>query len=390
MIPFLATTASFAGLAILMLTIKPLRNIVRWIFEKIAVVAPAIIGYSFTLQKTDSVIFALLIAVLMIFLAIIITKKPVIKAAIRLCSAGMAICIAFCIFDFQGESLSVSMFLAYLIAYVGIWVVTSTVNIMLDKDESYFNYKMSFDFFATSTVISTLFTYAVLGVHGIFKLPVINDFSLMTQIPLGLVAAASVSFFVIGLFKKLLLFRTFRGVSVPESVINLQVRVNATDYHKVKNNLESLKKAIDRCYDNIEIYSPEEQDNIKKTRKMFYSLCSEFQKTQKWGPTEEVLYTNLKQNYLAYWDKYKKSDNKQSNSQSYKYEQNKNVSQAPLNDISKALALFMFDSLEDVTEEKLKKQRNMLLKAYHPDEGIADDTYSQRINTAYSLIKDCL
>ena len=56
-------------------------------------------------------------------------------------------------------------------------------------------------------------------------------------------------------------------------------------------------------------------------------------------------------------------------------------------EVQKALALFMFDSLEDITAESLKKQRNRLIKSFHPDMGNEDDTkYAQKINEAYMLL----
>ena len=56
-------------------------------------------------------------------------------------------------------------------------------------------------------------------------------------------------------------------------------------------------------------------------------------------------------------------------------------------EIEKALALFMFDSMSDVTEEALKKQRNALIKAFHPDNNEANEAYSQKINAAYELLR---
>ena len=57
--------------------------------------------------------------------------------------------------------------------------------------------------------------------------------------------------------------------------------------------------------------------------------------------------------------------------------------------LQKALALFMFDSLDDVTAESLKAQRNRLIKSFHPDTGSEDDNkYAQKINEAYTILLD--
>ena len=56
-------------------------------------------------------------------------------------------------------------------------------------------------------------------------------------------------------------------------------------------------------------------------------------------------------------------------------------------EIKKALALFMFDNIEDVTEDSLKKQRNLLIKTFHPDNEADGTKYAAKINTAYELLK---
>ena len=57
-----------------------------------------------------------------------------------------------------------------------------------------------------------------------------------------------------------------------------------------------------------------------------------------------------------------------------------------IGEVEKALALFMFDSMDDVTQDSLKKQRNALIKAFHPDNDEQNDSYSQKINAAYDLL----
>lgn len=56
-------------------------------------------------------------------------------------------------------------------------------------------------------------------------------------------------------------------------------------------------------------------------------------------------------------------------------------------EIQKALALFMFDSMADATPDNLKKQRNALIKAFHPDFGEDNATYAAKINNAYELLR---
>lgn len=62
------------------------------------------------------------------------------------------------------------------------------------------------------------------------------------------------------------------------------------------------------------------------------------------------------------------------------------MSEHDIDEIQKALALFMFDSMEEVTEDSLKRQRNTMIKAFHPDNNENNEAYSQKINTAYELL----
>lgn len=61
----------------------------------------------------------------------------------------------------------------------------------------------------------------------------------------------------------------------------------------------------------------------------------------------------------------------------------------PISILEKAKTLFMFDDMDinKITMNMLKKQRNRLLKTYHPDEGETNsDSYVQKINNAYDVL----
>ena len=68
------------------------------------------------------------------------------------------------------------------------------------------------------------------------------------------------------------------------------------------------------------------------------------------------------------------------------WEENNNVSE-----LQQAMALFMIDSIENITPEELKSFRNRLIKTFHPDlAGSADTKFAQKINNAYEIIKNHL
>ena len=57
-------------------------------------------------------------------------------------------------------------------------------------------------------------------------------------------------------------------------------------------------------------------------------------------------------------------------------------------ELQQAMALFMLDSLENITLEEVRAHRNRMIKAFHPDKGSAEDTkYAQRINNAYEILR---
>lgn len=78
-------------------------------------------------------------------------------------------------------------------------------------------------------------------------------------------------------------------------------------------------------------------------------------------------------------DQFRYGDSSQANQES---------ESAEMDEVQKALALFMFDSIDEVTQDALKKQRNVLIKAFHPDNNEANESYSQKINAAYDLLSN--
>ena len=57
-------------------------------------------------------------------------------------------------------------------------------------------------------------------------------------------------------------------------------------------------------------------------------------------------------------------------------------------DMKKAMALFMVEDIDEISLEKVKVQRNRLMKTFHPDVATEEDVkYAQTINKAYEVLK---
>lgn len=68
-----------------------------------------------------------------------------------------------------------------------------------------------------------------------------------------------------------------------------------------------------------------------------------------------------------------------------------NVGTMQRDELQQAMSLFMIDSMDAVTEDEIKQQRNRLIKAFHPDgNGEIDEKFAQKINAAYNVLKQNL
>lgn len=57
-------------------------------------------------------------------------------------------------------------------------------------------------------------------------------------------------------------------------------------------------------------------------------------------------------------------------------------------DLAKAMGLFMVEN--EFNEKEIKQTRKRLLKAFHPDEGICEEKYAQKIGDAYAVLLNYL
>lgn len=72
-------------------------------------------------------------------------------------------------------------------------------------------------------------------------------------------------------------------------------------------------------------------------------------------------------------------------------EQEQTLTGAEMSELEKAKVLFMLEDVENLTLEQVKKQRNRLIRMYHPDTGSdADTKFAQKINNAYEILKNSI
>lgn len=99
---------------------------------------------------------------------------------------------------------------------------------------------------------------------------------------------------------------------------------------------------------------------------------------------------NTEQQRTFSWQNTQNAQNARNDSsyqQEQKRQENAKEDHPRNNDLSKAMATFLLDSMDGVTLEKLKHQRNQLLKTFHTDNGEVDPGMAQKINDAYALLK---
>lgn len=101
---------------------------------------------------------------------------------------------------------------------------------------------------------------------------------------------------------------------------------------------------------------------------------------------------NVKEENNNNYDSSSSENSNQNNTYEHTYREEKkndDVNKNRGNELENARILFMIDDLNTVTIEDIKKQRNRLIKVYHPDgESNIEQQYSQKINEAYEKLKN--
>ncbi len=344
------------------------RAVLKWIFTKISIIVPVFMIYSIVSTLTYSTLLGILAGVAAWLILKKLLMNPIVKSAFDICSAGFVVCTLFCVLGAGNADMSVSYVLFYYLIYVLSWAVLSTTNILSNKQQYASELQMSYYLFLVIFAISSIFAFLIIGTRGILNVRMLY----YVAWPVRFITSITIAFLTsLGMTKYYISLLGCRMDKIVNS--SFTKTTDNGDYQIIKQRLEALKKDVDGCFMNLGCFNSEAQSDIKDIQKTFYSLCSEFQKTKQWSDAQEeqVLQMQAKLN-------------------TYINEANCGYNEPESSDINKAMALFMIDDVKDVTEDMLKKQRNVLIKAYHPDSGMDSDVYAQKINDAYSILKSAI
>lgn len=90
----------------------------------------------------------------------------------------------------------------------------------------------------------------------------------------------------------------------------------------------------------------------------------------------------MQQKEAEYKDKHRHKESHHTNNEHNATNNSKNTH------LSEAMALFMMENLDVLTEHELRTIRNRLMKSFHPDSSNDADKYAQKINEAYEILKN--
>lgn len=139
---------------------------------------------------------------------------------------------------------------------------------------------------------------------------------------------------------------------------------------------------------------------VKKEVLIASNISAHIQKNKQTGQNEYVLPIDLTSFYGYVMCALMQAKNMKNTGQytsSSQYSSQKNAENGKNNDererndpaVMAAMSLFMIDSLENMSPELLRAQRNRLMKTFHPDSD-GEDEYAKKINEAYALLKQKL
>ena len=335
-----------------------IRTVLKWLLTKISTLIPVLVVYSIVNNTVNSMLVGIVAALVAWLVLKKVLKHPTLKASFDICSSGLLVSTLFFVFGANATGQSTVYALLYYLLYVIAWAGLSTANIISSKNQYDSELQVSYYLRLAVFALSSLYAFLIIGVIGLLNIHSLHNIPWSVRFVASIGIAFISSFLMTKYFMSLLGCRKIADFdsSAPKST-------NTGDYIVIKQKLEAING-----FDN------DIQSDIRDMQKSFYGLCSEFQKSQVWNDTHEAQLEQIQ----AKSDEY------------IGYMNNSYAEDESASDLDKAMALFMIDDIKDITEEALRKQRNTLIKAYHPDEGIDNDTYAQKINDAYNLLKNAI
>ena len=141
--------------------------------------------------------------------------------------------------------------------------------------------------------------------------------------------------------------------------------------YKSRKEKEKIKKKQEEAKKKQKAYQEQEEEF---QRYGFYDKYNEWQKHKQNEEQQQYYQQSNNQQYYQ-----------QNTNQEY-YKQNNTQQTKEMSELEEARIAFMLKSM-DFTEEELKHNRNVLIKAWHTDNGEQNAENAQKINRYYSLLK---
>lgn len=366
----MATTALSVLLSILSIFITSLRTVVNWLFTKISILVPAMVALAVTYNFTRSLALSGIACIATGIIFTLLLRNQTLKTTADLCSGGFLTCVAFYALKEDAKYLYTTEFFTYILAFLVIWALLTTANIKSGESSGIYTSNPSAMLLTVIFVISTLYSYFIIGINGIYKLKIVENLDYNVKMYIGIGISCFTALLMTLLYRKLL--------TTSSDKISYDNAMSFADYQTKKIEMSNIKMSVDYCMARAEYLNEDDRKRVGSIQSIFYRYCSDFQKNQFISKECQENIDLIKEEIDRFIAKIDMAENAE-----YFNEEVKPQS----SDIEKALAIFMFDSLDEVTEEALKKQRNKLIKVYHSDSGEENEKYAQKINSAYELIK---
>lgn len=399
LIPIIISIVTFLLVALIAIAgvgAKTIVAIVRGFFTKLSYIMPTILSIFLNGWQLSTAVYAVIGTILLI---VLMDLNNTFKITVDICASGLFAGIVMACSKYQ---MGITAMPVLMLQFYGIWFVFSITNVILGR-KSYEDMdregrkKVSSVLYYLMFVICAIISYIFVGSCGFLDVEVMDHYIL--RVLASLFFSILYALLTVFLYKKMLNSDRLNGIDKSNDGQNSTsnqaggARLQYEDYMLVKETLEDTRSCLETCVEHMGIFTNEEQEHIKNLQRIFYEFCNEFQQNGIWGEEQQDKFKTIVNVINKYADRIIDEANSNANSDGYsnnnEYQSN-NSGTSNISEIERAMIVFMLDSLDGVTDEQLKKQRNKLLHIYHTDNGEESPVYAQKINDSYSVLKNAI